>query len=309
MTAPTSLGKRREGPSMPLEGWRVGLSISRSPDLAQRGFGEVHLDDAFVEISRHLLAAGASLAYGGDLRQSGFTDILFDLARSHVESGGVLAERIASFLSWPIYLDLSDDQRANLKKVAHFHPVAPPEGLKIDATKRIEPNSPDNRYVWSRCLTKMRKQINDHVNARVLLGGQVQGYKGKYPGIAEESFLAIKTGMPVFLIGAFGGCARAVIDAIVGGQPEEFTPDFQLRDPDYAAMVELYNRRIPELAGADEMPVDYKRLAGFFREHGLEALNNGLDEQDNHRLFTTIHIPEIVHLLLKGLVAAPKPSN
>src|SRR5271157_509552 len=151
---------------MPLAWWRVGLSISRRPDLGHRGFVKVHLEDAFVEISRHLLAAGASLAYGGDLRQGGFTEILFDLARSHVESGGMLAERIASFLSWPIYLDLSDDQRANLKKVAHFHPVAPPEDLKIDATKLIEPNSPENRYVWSRCLSKMRRQINDHVNAR-----------------------------------------------------------------------------------------------------------------------------------------------
>ena len=33
-----------------------------------------------AEIARHLLAVGARLAYGGDLRNNGFTLLLFELA-------------------------------------------------------------------------------------------------------------------------------------------------------------------------------------------------------------------------------------
>ena len=67
------------GPTPRLKGWTIGLSIGDSPDLERLGFGKEHLDDATVEIARYLLASGATLAYGGDLRPGGFTDILNDL--------------------------------------------------------------------------------------------------------------------------------------------------------------------------------------------------------------------------------------
>jgi hypothetical protein len=64
--------------------------------------GLAHLEDAMVECARHLLAQGASLAYGGDLRPGGFTTTLFELVRSHNRVGS--KERIRNFLAWPIWL-------------------------------------------------------------------------------------------------------------------------------------------------------------------------------------------------------------
>ena len=64
-----------------LGGHTIALSISNSPDLAVLGLGKEHLDDAMTEIARHLIACGATLAYGGDLREGGFTELLFEIAR------------------------------------------------------------------------------------------------------------------------------------------------------------------------------------------------------------------------------------
>lgn len=46
------------------------------------GLSDGHLRDAMAEIARHLLALGARL-YGGDLRQHGFSELLFELVSRH----------------------------------------------------------------------------------------------------------------------------------------------------------------------------------------------------------------------------------
>lgn len=57
----------------------IAISISESPDMPALGLSDGHLRDAMVEIARHLLALGARLVYGGDLRQYGFSELLFEL--------------------------------------------------------------------------------------------------------------------------------------------------------------------------------------------------------------------------------------
>jgi hypothetical protein len=66
-----------------LGGSCVGISISNTPDLAALGFGNEHLEDAMTEIARHLIACGATLAYAGDLREGGFTELLFEIANRY----------------------------------------------------------------------------------------------------------------------------------------------------------------------------------------------------------------------------------
>lgn len=72
----------------------VGVSVSDSPDLLALGLSEGHLRDAMAEIALHVLASGRSLAYGGDLRQHGFTELLAELLgryRNHPRHGGTIA--------------------------------------------------------------------------------------------------------------------------------------------------------------------------------------------------------------------------
>ncbi|HLC16033.1 MAG TPA: TIR domain-containing protein, partial [Thermodesulfovibrionia bacterium] len=141
--------------------------------------------------------------------------------------------------------------------------------------------------------------MNDFIHARLLLGGKVTGYSGKYPGIAEEAYCALKAKKPLYLIGAFGGCTKAVIDSLLNGQSDLLNYDFQIQNEDYKAMFTLYNQKIQNVP--DEEPIDYKKLVSFFHEKGIAGLNNGLTEEENKRLFETIHIPEMVMLVLKGL--------
>ena len=57
----------------------VAISISESPDMAVLGLSDEHLQDAMAELALALLSSGTSLAYGGDLRAHGFTELLFEL--------------------------------------------------------------------------------------------------------------------------------------------------------------------------------------------------------------------------------------
>lgn len=51
-------------------------------------------------------------------------------------------------------------------------------------------------------------------DARVVIGGRVEGYKGAMPGIAEEVLLSLKAGKPIFLVGGFGGCTRDLAETL-----------------------------------------------------------------------------------------------
>lgn len=62
-----------------LKGKTIGISISESDNLSELGYGVPHLKDAVIEIARYILASGGKLAYGGDMRQGGFTELIFDL--------------------------------------------------------------------------------------------------------------------------------------------------------------------------------------------------------------------------------------
>jgi hypothetical protein len=81
----------------------------------------------------------------------------------------------------------------------------------------------------------------------------------------------------------------------LGGKPESLTSDFQRKDAEYAAMTDFYNQRHPD------SPIDYAALVADFETAGIAGLNNGLEEDENRRLFETNDIDEMVALVLRGL--------
>jgi SLOG-like protein/TIR domain-containing protein len=281
----------------PLKDRLIGLSISNSPDLPDRGMDLVHLEDAMVECARHLLVQGASLGYGGDLRPGGFTTILFELVRTHNRAGG--KERIHNFLSWPIHLRLDPAAWHEYLDEIHDHKFPPASDLGVDAKVFIAPDDPAGRYAWARSLTVMRTEMNEKIAARVLLGGQVTGFKGKYPGLLEECLLALRSGIPLYLIGGFGGCTQLIIEALKSGLPDSLSETFQVKhDPVYEAIVERYRT---DAADKKTTAIDYVGELAFLKSKGVAGLNNGLSTGENEILFTSRNLPEIVYLLLKGL--------
>lgn len=295
---------------MPLDGVRVGISISESPDLERLGFSTTHLRQTVIEVARYLLACGATVAYGGHLQKQGYTEALIELLLVHHRAGFQSYRRIENYLAWPLYLDLDEKKEAERIDEVKLIRVKPPEDLGIDPAGSVGTEDPQHRYLLARCLTAMRERMNGEVDARLLLGGQTRGL-GKYPGLAEEACLALRDGKPVFLLGAFGGCTGAMIEAVRGGAPETLTEAFQRQDAKSSAMVDLWNQRHGHtlFGGPEPSRIDYGALLAFFQEKGIEGLNNGLSRSENERLFETPFVPEMVRLVLKGLArVAPAPG-
>ena len=144
-----------------LKGKTIGISISVSDNLSELGYGEVHQKDAMIEIARYIVSLGGKLAYGGDLRQGGFTELLFELLAYYKADKELQPnERLFSFLAYPISTMLKDEQQTALIQNVSFKKVSPPSDIKIvEAKELFEKSTPDNLYQWSRCLTKMREQM------------------------------------------------------------------------------------------------------------------------------------------------------
>lgn len=269
----------------PLSQHTVAISISECPDMAPLGLGDEHLTDAMTEIVRHLLALGARLMYGGDLRpdtedEPGFTRILVELISRHRRDADVGDDRPAlrNVFAWPIIQerispsDIVEHQDA-LRGLVEFVTLDP-DGVQIPLSELVKRNEQEPKRVdWSRGLTNMRKWVTEHTQARLVLGGQTEDFRGRMPGIAEEAYLSLRTKQPLFILGGFGGCAR-----------------------DLAATLDLLPNQsstLPEWRGIDE----------FTRgEFSADELRNGLSLDENATLASTPHIDEAVTLVLRGLL-------
>jgi hypothetical protein len=141
--------------------------------------------------------------------------------------------------------------------------------------------------------------MNREIQARVLLGGQVTGFKGKYPGLLEEALLALNSGLPLYLIGGLGGCTRVIIEAIHGRRTDPLTEAFQAsKDPQYTALIQ----RFAEEANCERTTsIDYDAAFQILRSKGVPGLNNGLTHEENEILFETKNLAQVVYFLLKGM--------
>lgn len=260
----------------PLSKQAIAIAISESADLGALGLAPEHLRDAMTEIARHLLAMGARLVYGGDFRAGGFTELLIELVARYRRDADTGDKRpaVVNYLAWPIVMSKSPSELRSLKDeltgLAELH-LLDRQGAEmtrgaVDDPTRPQPSDED----WSNALTAMRDVVTGVTNARVVLGGRIEGYKGRMPGIAEESLCALKAGQPLFLLGGFGGCAR-----------------------DIAVELDLMS---PPANGATW------KGQGSLRKFKGKSLRNGLNKIETATLARTVHVDEAVALILRGLL-------
>jgi SLOG cluster2/TIR domain len=305
---------------------KVGISISEAEDLLTFGLSQAHLASAMVEIARHILCRGGIIAYGGDLRRTdphNFTRKLFQLVHAYQDAHRTPVERIWNFLAYQVAEAISKQEEAGLLELAKF--VKPlPQNLKdyfhLQPGKRqaLEHDTPEHRYIRARCLTAMREAMTQEINARIVIGGKVTGHTGKYPGILEEAYLMLCACKPLYLIGAFGGCTRLLIQALRDKQrPEGLTRAYQVRHPLLAKYPGPDGSMKEELVPYEELetsylkyendpvigegPIDYDKLVDMFLNATIVDLNNGLTEEENLELFVTSDLDRIIFLLVRGL--------
>lgn len=260
----------------PLSQMAIAISISESDDLAVLGLAEEHLRDAMTEISRHLLAMGARLVYGGDLRDNGFTKLLFELVARHRRDADVGDTRpaVSNYLPWPVHSMKSKEYltglRDELEGLGVLHcldrygqPVVP-NSYGVAAAGDFSDDD------WAESLTAMRRTQTDAIHARIVVGGRVTKFKGRMPGIAEETEFALKGKQPLYLLGGFGGCARDIAAdmGLIRGGPAEV-----------------------DWAGRKELSV-WK----------WTAMANGLEQAEIETLARTVHVDQAVALILRGLL-------
>ena len=101
-----------------LDGCVVAISISESPDMDFLGFTDDHLRDAMTEIARHLVALGAKLVYGGDLRAQGFSELLFGIVTSYCYEKITDEERdiVTNYFAWPVHASFTPGKFEQISK-------------------------------------------------------------------------------------------------------------------------------------------------------------------------------------------------
>ena len=280
----------------------IGISISDPSDeeIIGMGHGSYHLIHLSQELARHLLARGAKLVYGGDLRENGFTDFIFKEAaalQARLRTDNI---HLRNYLAWPIFKGdtiAMTEWKAKYRHIAAMEEIEPPSDvfdLIPDKNSFLPPLNTQNSYVWSRCLTEMRNTMINDCEVRICAGGKHSGYKGKIPGVLEEIVIALDKKKPLFLLGGFGGVTASICKSIqTQVMNNELTEAWQIQNnAGYMDLLSFMDSR------GERDKVDYKAI----EDKLINAeLNNGLSEDDNEKLFTTPFIDEAMQIVFKGL--------
>lgn len=278
-----------------LEGKNVAISISESPDSSSLGIGKAMFEDLSVELARHFLVSGAHLVYGGDLRPGGFTELFKDLAYQYgiYEKDKTLKNYFTNYLAWPIYIGMTPATQAEYKSCrVHCQKAAIPDIIPVALRDlMIPPTTVENMYYWAESLRAMRQEMESHIDARIILGGRITGFKGYMPGLYEEATYAAKANHPLFLLGGFGGASARLIQLIKGETSSEELFAECCSNHSYQDFVSYLDKEKEEM--------NFKALDVF--SNNMDVLKNGLSKEDNERLFVTTNITEIIALVLKGL--------
>lgn len=281
-----------------LQGKRIAISVSESEELEQLGLSEHHIKDISIEIARYLIVNGATLLYGGDLRNGGFTELFSDLSYQYK----YLSDKDRKFVNYfpfPNSRAITTDICATFFKTQVKAKILkiPKSVGNINIAKKYDPfNSVEDRFILSECYADMRKIMANESDARIILGGRQKNFTGYYPGIVEETFHSLNAGKAVYLLGGFGGATKSIINIITGSRPSQLTNDFQF-DTDF-----LKNFR-DFASGKSLVKLDYDFIFDFFKQYSVESLSkqNGLTSDENEILFESTNIHEIVFLIIKGL--------
>jgi hypothetical protein len=220
----TPLERHARAHDLRSRGLLVALSVSEAEDLKRFGLRQVHLDAVFLELSRYLLVAGLRLAYGGHLGKKGYTDQLATLVRDPVidqlrgrAPDDAAPAELVNYLAWPMVRLARDEARLGplVQVIRCERPAEVTERLdaRFVESPQVEfaSDSAAEQFAWSRGLTAMRTRQTADINARIVVGGRTGlGYRGQMPGVLEEALLTFRAKRPLYLVGAFGGCARLI---------------------------------------------------------------------------------------------------
>lgn len=237
------------------------------------------------------------------------------------------AGRLINHCPWPNYLKITpaiEAQWINCCRIVRVTPAMAkiPDAAIIPPTQLDLPPDDKNYPVQAflhqaLCLSTMREMmiegisfpIPDHeppesippIDARIVLGGKVEGYRGFIPGIFEEALLSLEKRRPLYLLGGFGGATEVLAEALLA-DPSAALPD-ALQEVPSPALLKDTDGLLASACLRDTSTLLRALREAIHAAQGqlAKALNNGLDEADNRRLLTTRDMREALGLVHKGL--------
>jgi hypothetical protein len=285
----------------------ISVSASAPRDLHDRGLSDLHLRFVFTELVRHVLAAGGCIAYGGRLdlpadEQPNFTRVMLDMVSGYRPDLRPDDHRLVNFAAATAWAPDDPSRRAEFEQLVRLYQGR----FQVDQCPEWPQQLPAGAGPQSRdvlALTSMRERMADQCVARVVLGGRLDQYAGRYPGVVEEAILTSAAQRALYVVGGFGGAGAALAARLMGRQVPELTQQWHNdRSPATHEVATLLAQTPYRL----DLDAD---LAAALPPGDWAALRNGLGETDNLRLAETTDTDEVVALVMRGLhaIAPAKP--
>ena len=269
-------------PSNALENKCLGISVSESPDLDRLGLLDIHFQMMLGELVRTVIISGGSLYYGGDLRSKGITAFLVEELHRY----GRRDRSLKVCLAWSVHQSMSAEQIAEQKKILGLFGeiyFLSPDGRRINDLDNKLPPQTFSLEESAASLSGLRVFMADNTDARIVLGGKREDFKGRMPGIFEEVLLSLERRQALYLVGGFGGATFDVIQTL---RPTcaEWLPPLSDNPP-------LDERVSKGLEKISETAIAMK----------WDGYENGLSDEENSLLSASYRPSEVAALVGRGL--------
>jgi len=295
-----------------LTGSRIAISISDPPEeeRARQGMNKTSQERFWTHLATHLIAGGASIAYGGDLRTGGYTEQLMDLTRVLADAGRPMPSSVIHwYIGWPFTFRLTPAELERIPRAFSLHRIALPASAgSADPAWTPTDSDPSHRFAWTLATREVRRRMAKDCNARVVVGGPFLA-TSPWPGQLEEFETFLHAGKAVFVVGGFGGASRLIAELLQGESPQVFSRAYQDEDGKRTSIREYYEHQVSALAIPNMPDPDWTRRTNTIRRIGVSGLNNGLTRDENERLFASRSYTEIAALVLKGLAKLAEPNS
>ena len=199
--------------------WSVNISVSPCEDAARLGYDDHQINRIVIRMAQYFLDHDMRVIFGHDWREDGVMRAVADFA------GKVAARAAQDDVSEAEarMLNVVPATRASLSgaamvaqrdsggvlKVTPFSEFARRVADQVGIEHPGPGADPQQLRKWE--LTALRHWLTALLapGCRICLGGRLHGFEGDEPGVMQEARLALARDKPLYLMGGFGGAARA----------------------------------------------------------------------------------------------------